>query len=444
MVMLQKITLKFNIKYIYNICILNYKKIYLYSLYYYVVFFEFDLVRTSRVIECSGRLLWGTYCVFLSVLCYNNMDIAMFIQDLLNKYIIHMSDLFNVNMSSASGNGNSLPPIGGEDGDMNGTPMPGGSGNDLSLVLAGNSSNNNDQVFQPPRSDIVPRLDQPHRRVEWDYINGKKIKGGFVVSRDGIFLKDHDKRIVSIEFFESRYNEKGEMYDCKKIYHNRGLLAGTNEGYGIGRIIWNNQYYYGFIIPQYPSFHFMPRPGIEIGENPFSIRANFNFPDYIFKPEKTIISDNGKSLYVELGIQYKFFYINPRNLYICELTYPNGYQEKITNLRELSDFILNHRSEVLECSIDIIDQINIMSSPRYIPSLIPGLNVWIEDFLDTVYTPSDIPKFMDVYHEKVQMFLNSPRFNPPSFSSLSAPFELEATSGENENNYDNVNSNGIT
>lgn len=441
MITLQKINLKFNLKYIYNICIFKCKRIYLYSLYYYVVLFEFDLPYTSRVIEFSGRLLWGTYSVFLTVLCYNNMDITMFIQDLLYKYITDMSDLFNLNMSSPSSNGNPLPPMGGGDGGMNGMPSPGGSGDDLSLVVAGGSRNSNDDDNLPlvqPRSDIVPFVKGPYRRVEWNYIEGERIDGGFLAGRDRIFIDDYDQYRIPVDFFENRYNIVGQMFDSKKIHHDRGLLLGTNGGYGIGRIIWNNQYYYGFIIPEYPTFASMTKPGITLGTDPFtSIRANFRFPNYIFSPERSTISTSGRSIYVELGIQYNFFYINPRNFYICELTYPDGYQEKITNLKELSDFILKHRAEMLGCSTNVSDQVYIMSRPDFNTFYLPGLNTWIRDRLDTAV---DIPEYMNLYRDLVEEFPRLRRFLPslPPSPSLS---EVDSIPSESEN--DN-NINGIT
>jgi hypothetical protein len=165
------------------------------------------------------------------------MDISMFIQDLLNKYIINMSDLFSVNMSSASGNGNSIPPIGG--GGMNGTPSPGGSGDDSSLVVAASSSNNNDEdnpLSHQPRSDILPLVMGPYKRVQWDYLDGQRIDGGYLAGRDYIFIGDYDEYRVPVQYFENIYNERG-MHDSRKIYHDRGLLAGSDSGYGIGRII---------------------------------------------------------------------------------------------------------------------------------------------------------------------------------------------------------------
>jgi hypothetical protein len=146
----------------------------------------------------------------------------------------------------------------------------------------------------------------------------------------------------------------------------------------------------------------MTGPGITIGGEPFtSIRANFNFPHLIYKPEKYTISLSGRSIYIELGIQYNFFYINPRNLYICEVTYPDGFQNKITSLEELSDFILKHRSEVLECSLNLSDQVNIMSSPGY-NSLIPGLDRWVRDRLDNAISTPDYMN--DVYRDLVEEF----------------------------------------
>lgn len=314
-----------------------------------------------------------------------------------------------LNMSSPRGNGNPIPPLGG--GGMNGTPSPGGGGNDSSLIVPGNTSNNNDEdnlQFHQPRSEILTIPEAPFTRVD----------GGYVTGRDRVFIGDNDKYRVPVKYMENIYDVRG-LRKFRIFDPDKGLLAGSNNGYGIGRFIFNNYYHhYGFIIPRYPSFESMPGPGIIIGEDPYtSIRANFRFPYLIYNPEISKVGPSGVSTYVELGIQYKFYYIDPRNLYNCELTYPNGFQHKIVNLKELSDFILTHRSIVLECTKDIRDQINIMSSPYYLTT-IPSLDRWINSHL--VNTTSTPDYMCEVYPDMVAQFAHLRRYLPPSSPSSSS------------------------
>lgn len=432
MITLQKLNFNLNLKYLYNIYKYKLKKIYLYSIYYYVVLFKLELPLTTRVIECSVRLLLAIYSVFVSILCYNNVEITIFIQDLLSKYIIDMGDLFNVNMSPRSSNGVPLPPVGDGGGGMNGLPSPGGNGSDLVLAGAGSRTSDEDinSSFSPllpnPKSHIIANVEVPygHERVEWDYIDGKRIEGGFLLSRDGIFIKDYDKYRVPVSYFENRYNFAGDMMGSRRLNHDNGLLLGSNGGYGIGKIIWNDQFYQGFIIPKYPSWDAMTNPGIIIGDDPFKIKANFKFPNFILSPEIENIMNDGRSKYVELGIQYNFFYIGPRNLYICEVTYPEGYKEKITDLKEVSNFMINHRAKMLGCSLNVEKQASILTDPNFTTYDLTNLNNWIRGRLETYKPlPEEVPKYMSLYTDLLEEHPRLRGIFPPSPSPSSSEVE---------------------
>lgn len=316
-------------------------------------------------------------------------------QDILNESINIKDD--SVNMSSPRGNENSIPPIGGDG--MNGTPSPGGSGNESSLVLAGNTSNNNDNsgnyhLGHQPRSDIFPT----------EMGSFKRVKGGFLTG-DGVFIRDDDNYRVPVKYMENVHNVRGVigLHGVNMIKPSKGLLAGSDNGYGIGRLIWNNNnIQHGFIVPCFPTYESMTGPGI-FSRPPFTtVGANFIFPHIMSKPEKSIISPAGISTYIELGIQYRFYPLNPVNLYVCELTYPDGFKYKYTNLGNLSTFILNHRSRMLECSTNALDQHNIMSDPYFNTIICSTLNNWIRHHL--AYTSTAPDYAIDVYRDLVQEF----------------------------------------
>lgn len=437
---MHKMNLIINIK---NILIPKYKIILSYVLFFYYAYIS-DIIRAIRIILLIIRLIYGIYFLFLLILLYNNYDIINFLQDFLYWYINNSQDILNesinimdysVNMSSLRGNGNSIPPIGGDG--MNGTPSPGGGGNESSsLILAGNSSNNNDnlgnyRLGHQPRSDIFPT----------EMGSFKRVKGGFLTG-DGVFIKDDDYYRVPVKYMENVHNVRGVkgLHGVNMIKPSEGLLAGSENGYGIGRLIWNNNnIQHGFIVPCFPTSDSMTGPGI-FSIPPFTtVGANFIFPHIISNPEKSIISSAGISTYIELGIKYRFYPLNPVNLYVCELTYPDGFKYKYTNLGDLSTFILNHRSRMLGCSTDVLDQHNIMSDPYFNTIIYSTLNNWIRHQLAHTTTAPDYA--IDVYRDLVQEFwhLNrnlSPLPSTPS-SSSSASFELETVSSENNDDEGN-------
>lgn len=232
--------------------------------------------------------------------------------------------------------------------------MPGGSpwGNNNSLVLAGSGSDSNQDrhnVFTHIFNRESSSLQIGNQNMILYDTKGNRI---YIGDNRMYMYPTLENQIRRVFYFDSEGN-RVYVNAGNRVSYNDHLYDGNNIidwGIRVHKIL--NSFFMplgnGFKIPVLTGITEITKNTVGlIPLNPSGFFSALNNPLLFTQPLSYISYANGITEYVELGLQYKFLPINPSDVYICEVTLPNGYSLIFRDFFDFYNFYRNHKGVML-------------------------------------------------------------------------------------------------